>query len=65
MAKRKSQELTEEQKKAAGQTDSQKALREYHETTFQKQDPITGEERDADERIQPARIDRGELPDGL
>jgi soluble cytochrome b562 len=50
----------EEQKKAAGQTEAQQEMREYHEGDFQKFDPITGEKRDLDEAFQPARIDRGE-----
>ena len=54
-------ELTEEQKKAAGQTDAQKELRAYHEGAFQTHDPITGEERDLDAAPPaPARLDRGE-----
>lgn len=64
MAKR-DENLTEEQKKAAGQTDSQKAMREYHEGAFQTEDPITHEPRDADERLQPARVDRGETVEDI
>lgn len=55
-------DMTEEQKKAAGQTDSQKAMREYHEGKFQTHDPITGEKRD-DEPRPAARVDRGEYLD--
>jgi hypothetical protein len=57
-------DLTAEQKKAAGQTDSQQALREYHETTFQTTDPVTGEARDLDAPLRVARVDRGETVDG-
>lgn len=47
------------------ETESQRKMREYHETTFQTKDPITGKRRDLDETVQPARIDRGEtLDDG-
>lgn len=53
-------DLTLEQKKAAGLTAAQQELKEYHETTFQTQDPITGEDRDLDEHFPIARLDRGE-----
>lgn len=52
--------LTTEQKKAAGQTASQLAMRDYHAGAFQKSDPITGEPRDLDEGFRVARVDRGE-----
>lgn len=45
------------------EADSQKALREYHEGTFQKKDPITGEDRDLEQQAPVARVDRGEYLD--
>jgi hypothetical protein len=67
MAKRKEEEsaekLTLEQKKAAGQTESQQAMLDYHRGAFQKSDPITGEPRDLDETFRVARVDRGETVD--
>lgn len=53
-------DIGEEQKKAAGQTDSQREIRKYHEGEFQTHDPITGEKRDLDEPAPVARLDRGE-----
>ena len=53
-------DLSLEQKKAAGLTSAQQELRAYHEGAFQTQDPITGEDRDLDETIRVARLDRGE-----
>lgn len=57
--------LTNEQKKAAGLTESQQAMREYHEGAFQTNDPITGEERDLDQPLQVARLDRGETVEDI
>lgn len=58
-------DLAEEQKKAAGQTDSQREIREYHEGEFQTHDPITGEKRDLDEPVPVARLDRGETIESI
>jgi hypothetical protein len=60
MAKKEERELSTEEEKAAGLTDSQKALREYHEGEFQTKDPITSEDRDPDEKAPVYRTDRGE-----
>jgi hypothetical protein len=35
-----------EKAKTAGQTDSQQAVKKYHEGSFQTHDPVTGLERD-------------------
>lgn len=51
---------TQQEEAAAGQTDAQKEMREYHEGEFQTHDPITHEPRDLDERPIAARMDRGE-----
>jgi len=40
-----------EVKKARGQTDSQKAIKKYHEGEFQKNDPITGEAREKGDKV--------------
>lgn len=37
--------------KARGQTESQKAIRKYHETEFQKNDPVTGEKREDGDKV--------------
>lgn len=58
-------ELTREEKKAAGRTEAQQQMREYHETTFQTQDPVSGEERDLDAPHRVARLDRGETVEDL
>ncbi len=58
-------DLSLEQKKAAGLTDSQQEMKAYHEGEFQTQDPITGEDRDLDEPLRVARLDRGETIESL
>jgi hypothetical protein len=52
--------VAQQEDAAAGQTDAQKEMREYHEGEFQTHDPITGEERDMDAPLHVARLDRGE-----
>ncbi len=40
-----------ELKKVRGQTDSQKAMKKYHEGEFQKNDPVTGEPREKGDKV--------------
>ncbi len=40
-----------ELKKLRGETDSQKAIKEYHEGEFQTHDPVTGEAREKGDKV--------------